>query len=170
MRSSPGLVATTAAALVIAGCPYSGPIALGEPDPALFLPELVGTWVGGDDGGDAGTMLRVTHFAGPEYAIILSGHGEQELARAWLTRLGTALFLNVQGLDDAAGDTAPEYAVVRIELTRDTLKLRWLEEGIAAGIADAAELRARVLERIDDPAIYDEDGVVLVRRTIRPGG
>jgi hypothetical protein len=161
MRSTHRFMLLAGTALVLGGCPYSGPVPLADPDPALFVPELVGRWIPIE--GDAPRAdIHIFRHAGPEYVVVMAEPDDATLARAWATRLGTALFLNVQELKEPSRET-PEYSVVRVDLDGDRLTLRWLHERIGAGAHTAEELRARVSAQLDDPTAY-VDTVVLVRR------
>lgn len=163
MRSSHRLVALAGAALVLGGCPYSGPVPLGDPDTATFVPELVGRWVP-TDGGAQASDVHIARYAGSEYVVIVTELDDTRLlARAWATQLGPTLFLNVQDLKER-DEEEPQYSVVRVDLDGDRLTLRWLHERIGAGVRTAEELQARVAAHLDDPGAYDDDAVVLVRR------
>jgi hypothetical protein len=158
-RREPGDFAVqgdAAVALLQTACIYSGAAAAGEPEPGLFEPRLLGSWINREAGIKwQGTVIiidaeddivEVLAAGASEYSI---RHGEQAVARAYLSRVAGALFLNVQVLDDE-----PNFTVARIDFTGDEVRFRPLNAGMELLAGDPARFRAEIARRIDDPTLY----------------
>jgi hypothetical protein len=157
----PGVQGDAAVALLQTACIYTGASTAGEPEPGLFEPRLLGSWinpgledwcVGCKSVGMTANKFNVEVLAAgeAEYAIRVHGHdGEPGVARAYLSRIEGALFLNIQELDDERN-----FAVVRVEFTGDELRLRYLNAGMAALADDPAQFRAELARRSDDRTLY----------------
>jgi hypothetical protein len=161
-RREPGDFAVqgdAAVALLQTACIYSGAAAAGEPEPGLFEPRLLGSWINREAGIkwqetviiDAEDYVVEVLAAGEsEYSIRLPHrHGESAVARAYLSRVAGALFLNVQVLDDERN-----FMVARIDFTDDEVRLRPLNAGMELLAGDPARFRAEIARRIDDPTLY----------------
>jgi hypothetical protein len=144
-----------AAALLQTACIYSGPTTAGEPEPGLLEPRLIGTWIPlGLQAKRFGTESNVEVLpAGPSgYSIrALDGDGDTTVARAYLSRVEGALFLNIQ---EELLDAEDNFVVARVDFTGDTLRLHYLNAGIAALAGDPARFRAELARRSNDPLLY----------------
>jgi hypothetical protein len=161
-RRDPGDFAVqgdAAVALLQIACPYSGAAAAGEPEPGLFEPRLLGSWIDREAGikwqeiviVDAEDYVVEVLAAGEsEYSIRMPRvHGESAVARAYLSRVAGALFLNIQVLDDERN-----FMVARMDFTGDEVRLRLLNAGMALLADDPPRFRAELARRIDDPTLY----------------
>jgi hypothetical protein len=161
-RRDPGDFAVqgdAAVELLQTACIYGGAAAAGEPDPELFEPRLVGSWINPDAGLEwQGIVIldpdehvvEVLAAGGSEYIIRLPRRdGEPAVARAYLSRVAGALFLNVQMLDDERN-----FMVARMDFTGDEVRLRPLNAGMALLAGDPPLFRAEIARRINDPTLY----------------
>lgn len=173
-----------ASILLFTACPYSG-VAVGEPDASTLDRNLLGDWVFTEVEGHAPdpesgepTRLSVTQISPAEYLLAVVGRDSVLVMRGHLTRLGGEIFLNVSDrgltkLSESLAEIAqpsqpveePEYLVLRMRATGDELELRHVSDDIGTP-ANAAELRALLLSRMNDRAAYDEHPYRL-RRAVR---
>ncbi|MBR9990345.1 MAG: hypothetical protein KFH98_11350 [Gemmatimonadetes bacterium] len=157
-------------ALLLGGCPYSG-IPLGAPDPGAFEPRLIGEWVLVGDSAtlqpgelwsacpdSIPTVMTFVRFNPAEYLMSMNGTGcEVEHTRAFPTRIGDVLFLNVQ--DEALSidtDASTTFSLVRADLSGDTLVLRFVSEEIGTP-QSPQDLRGMVQRRLEDSTVYEEE-------------
>jgi hypothetical protein len=141
---------------LVAACDGHPP--LGEPDATVRDDRILGEW-GPDDGSDGG--LRVVPFNDAEYLVVLTEKEETDYARAFFTRVGDAMFLNVESIEDARDDG--EWEVYRVEFTgSDAARIRELERPDPE-IPDFEGRRARIQARLEDPALYREEPILLRR-------
>jgi hypothetical protein len=151
--SSPAVQGDAAVALLQTACIYDGAASAGEPEPGLFEPRLIGSWShAGAATGALGDEWVVEVLAGgeSEYAIRWLRHdGEQAVARAYLSRVAGALFLNIQDLGEDGS-----FTVARVDFTGDEVRLRLLNTGMAPLADDSARFRAELARRLDDPTLY----------------
>jgi hypothetical protein len=163
------LTAVAGAMITFAGCPYGGPIPLGEPDAAEFLPDLVGEWDAFADDGSRESdcpvsepTVTIRRSAAAEYEIGYPGDDcRPKLLRGFVIRLDGALFLNL-GEPAGSSDDEPGYFILRLYPAGDTIRAKYLNDTLE-DVTSVAQLRARVRRQIDDPAIY-YDGFMLIRR------
>jgi hypothetical protein len=175
-----GIALVLAGVLLLAGCPYSG-IPLGEPDPADFEEGLLGVWIGngawigtevvptqGEDSsfGEADTLI-ILRFNRAEYLSVFKNQKDSTVfGRAFATRVGDALFFNMQEQDLSAEAGAADsitYSLARVRLSGDDLELRMVSDSVGTA-QTSAELRALVASRLDDPRIYEDEVLRLRRR------
>jgi hypothetical protein len=149
--SSPALLQGDAAvAMLQTACIYWGAASAGEPEPGLFEPRLIGSWILATVAPADEWVIEVLAAGESEYAILYPGlEGERTVARAYLSRVAGALFLNVQDLDEDR-----TFAVVRVDFTGDEPRLHFVNAGMTALAGDPAQFRAELARRIDDPALY----------------
>lgn len=164
-----GAAFALAIALVLTACPYSG-IPLGDPDPAAFEEGLLGDWVAiGEPGQPQPEMetLTVLRFNRAEYLIVTDDAKSDSTTymRAFATRVGHALFLNLQDqpVSRHPGADSVTYALLRVRLTGNELFLHMVADSVGAP-RTSAELTAVLERRLDEAAIYDSEPVRLRRR------
>jgi hypothetical protein len=133
--------------LLLTACPYSGPVSLGEPDPALFEPGLLGGWVSADTGGPGPLFLQLD---GPRYLAVLPDECPDGGGWAYLAEAGGAMFVNIQfGIDSVV------YLVARLDLDGDQLEIRYLSDRVKSLATDPESFRGAVAARLDDPLLYE---------------
>lgn len=148
------------AALLTAASPNCASVPLGPPDPAVTDDRLVGAWVGLEAvSADSCEVAHFVRFNEAEY-LLHSGPkaDDRDFVRAYFTRLDSALFLNLQDLENQS------WSVYRIRFfTPDSASLSMLRDGSPPS-ATTEELRRYVIPRLNDPEMYG-DSTTMVRPT-----
>lgn len=162
--------------LTLPGCVYTSTVPLGDPDPAAFDEALLGTWVPAeaDDSADETDSLVISRGGPGEYRVAWDDEvedGARRVARGatiFVTRIGDVRFLNIAE-EDGSG-----YSFARFEVAGDTLRLRFIadrsgveDNGLSESYPSSGELRAAVRARLDDPRLYEEEPLVLLRKRAR---
>lgn len=161
------------AAILFAGCPYSG-VPLGDPDATAFEVGLVGEWTlladsaepDSSPGTCSDSTVTLLRFNRAEY-LVSARNMECRLdnIRAFPTRVGDALFLNIEDepLSPDRTEDATRYSVARADLHGDDMLLRFVSETIGSP-RTPAQLRELLHRRLDDPSIYEAETYRLRRR------
>ena len=159
-------------ALALPACGiYDSAIPIDEPAAASFDPALVGSWLAESEE-DADALVQVHRFNEREYLIEWSEveHSTRapQTARAFVTILDDARFLNIQALDEPEL-AARKFSFARYDLAGDILRVRWVAtpgddtRGIEEQFASSAALRAALRARLHDPTLYADEELVLRR-------
>jgi hypothetical protein len=155
--------------LLLTGCPYSSDFPLSDPGAAPRVPALLGSWSLRDpETGE--TVTLVLRQNGPHEMVATSRDpdGKTDTYRLFVTRLGTADFLNV--LDTGSGSS---WFFIRYRLDGDALSLRVVDEALFKDVSLSGqdELREFMGDHADDPLLYGEPGdaqEMLWRRGLTP--
>jgi hypothetical protein len=126
-------------------------VPLGQPRANTLDPRLLGDWViqMGDttDLAAPDTSLQITFQAFNDREYLLT-YPEEEPSRAYLTRLGDAVFINFRGDMDEK-----DFSVGRVIFQGEEVRIHLLNSGMN-GATTSRQLRARIAKRVDDPGIY----------------
>ena len=148
------------------GCPYESSTPLGAPGPVDVDPALVGEWRCQDPGSSPPeAILRIFRFDAAQYVVETSGAGEgdsPERYRAYGTRAGTSVLLNVRELTLSSTPSAPDhpaeprwaFARYRID-PAGQLKVWMVCEDSLKNLTEKDALDS-ILARASDDALYDE--------------
>jgi hypothetical protein len=140
-----------AAALMVAGCPFSAEFPLSGPAEAFADTTLTGTWKTAPDSEEQLT-LRIRDIGDGQLRIVAeSPEEEPESVPAFVSAIGEELFLNLQ---DTAEGGQWYFANYRIEGGRLLLRLVDDELFESKTFATSEDLRAFVLQYLADPRLY----------------
>ena len=164
MQSSLIRMLLAASLAVLVAC-YESEVPLGPATDAPIDADLVGAWVD-----KKSAVLMVMQFSEHELFARYEefGDGTSERYRAYITKVGSALFLNVQAVE-LADDPDRSFIFFRYVVEGDSLQLHLVRDNfVEAAISDPQELDtstelARFIRRnLNDEAMY-EDPLVFYR-------
>lgn len=138
----------TSLALLLAGCPYGSEFPLGSPAEAIDDTALPGAWL---SRGDEDFTLFIRSSGGAELALAAESPGEEPAVyRAYASAVGGERFLSV--LEAESG----QWYLANYRLQSGRLLLRLVEEELfeSRTFASGAELRAFLLQNLEDPRLY----------------
>ena len=148
------------------GCPYESSAPLGQPGSVDVDPALLGEWRCQDpESSQPEAILRVFRFDAAQYVVETSGAGEGDSpgrSRAYGTRAGTSVLLNVRELTLSSLPPAPDrpaeprwtFARYRID-PAGRLEVRTVCEDSLKNLSEKDALDA-ILARASDEALYGE--------------
>jgi hypothetical protein len=148
-------IALAAAALLLAGCPYSADQPLG--DPALAVPDraLAGAWQSEDP--ETHEKISFTFASFNKHEMVgFSRESEDKpisVFRLFVTPVGGEKFLNVQELRD---DGEPQWYFARYRIVGDTLSLRLIDDALFGSktFSTPEALLGFVRANLADPRLY----------------
>jgi hypothetical protein len=150
-------------AAFLAGCLETEAV-LGPVEQASVDARLIGDFKTGDDGG---TDITVRNFNGREYYVEQRAAGEETVRYGGhITVVKGASFLHLRQLSDD-GTSSKSHVILRVDRVDDAkVNLRQLNaEFFAEKPHDTtATLRAIVETNVENPAMYEPDGVSMLTR------
>lgn len=157
-RAIASLMAITAAAAVLCGCPFSSDKPLADPRAAAAEPALTGTWRMQDPESGEWTVLTIFPFDEHEMVAFAPEKDSDKVSafRLFVTEVGPERFLSVQEL--GARDTSWFFA--RFQVARDRLRLTVVDEALfeKRSFASPADLREFIRAHLGDPLLYAAAG------------
>ena len=147
------------------GCPYESSTPLGQPGSVDVDPALLGEWACHDPGATPPeATLKIFRFDASQYVVEISAAGEDSpgRSRAYGTRAGTSVLLNVRELTLSSLPPAPDrpaeprwaFARYRID-PAGRLEVRMVCEDSLKNLSEKDALDA-ILARASDEALYGE--------------
>ncbi len=168
------LAVAVLAVTVLAGCPFSSGTPLSEPAAAAPDARLVGTWQTQDSETGESNTLTILSFNEHEMVGFAREKNPDKLDafRLFPTSIGRESFLSLQEL---GGDDKGWY-YARYEMTKDTLRLKIVDDGLFDGrtFSSSSQLADFIRLHSADPLLYSPDAdqpseMVLVRATPSSG-
>ncbi len=146
------------AALLLSGCPYTSDRPLSDPSAARIDPALLGTWRTRDR--ESGEWHDLTFAAFDEHQLVAVAPGDAgenpAVLRAFVTPVGTELFLNLREL----GTGSTDWYLARYQVGAGRLVMTVVDEGLFSGRAfsSSEELLGFLRTHLDDPLLYAAAG------------
>jgi hypothetical protein len=143
-----------AAAVLLAGCPYGSEFPLGSSAEAIADPELLGVWHTAADS-EENFSLTMSRSGGAELLITADSPGEEsESYMAFVSAVGGEFFLNIQDAPETG-----QWYFANYRLLGERLLLRLVDDVLfePQSFASPEDLRAFLLENLDNPGLYGGD-------------